>query len=116
MPRSRTSALLAEIADRLGLTRALSPALAALRQRRSAHDPGRVVRDLAVMLADGGDALCDMRILRDQPALVGPVASDATAWQVIDGIAEEDLLDGLRRARAQARERGWARGARPAGP
>jgi len=48
--------------------------------------------------------------------LFGPVASDATAWRVIDGIAEHDLLDALRRARAQARARAWELGARPAGP
>jgi Transposase DDE domain group 1 len=59
------AALLAELADRLGLTRELSRALAGLRQRRGKHDPGLVVRDLAVMLADGGDCLADLRALRD---------------------------------------------------
>src|SRR4051794_9171978 len=68
------------------------------------------------MLADGGDALCDLRALRDQPALFGPVASDATAWRVIDQVAERGLLDALRAARAVARERAFALGARPAGP
>ena len=110
------AALLAECADRLGLTRALSAGLAPLRRRRGGHDPGRVVRDLAVMLADGGDALCDLRALRDQGALFGAVASDATAWRVIDGICEHGLLDALRAARAAARERAFALGARPAGP
>jgi len=110
------AALLADAADRLGLTAALSRELARLRQRRSPHDPGRVVRDLAVMLADGGDALCDLRTLRDQPALFGPVASDATAWRVIDAVVEHEVLDALRRARAQARERAWRLGARPVGP
>jgi hypothetical protein len=109
------AALLAETADRLGLTGALSRELAGLRRRRSGHDPGRVVRDLAVMLADGGDALCDLRGLRDQPVLFGPVASDSTAWRVIDAIAELGLVGGLRRARAQARRRAWKLGARPAG-
>ncbi len=109
------AALLAETADRLGLTGALSAGLAGLRQRRGGHDPGRVIRDLAVMLADGGDALCDLRALRDQGALFGPVASDATAWRVIDGICERGLLDALRTARATARERAWELGARPAG-
>ena len=47
------SALLAGVADRVGLTRALSGAMAPTRERRSAHDPGVVLRDLAVMLADG---------------------------------------------------------------
>jgi hypothetical protein len=109
------AALLAEVADRLGVTGALSSGLGGLRRRRGKHDPGRVMRDLAVMLADGGDALCDLRALRDQPALFGAVASDATAWRVIDGICEHDLLDALRAARAAARERAFSLGARPAG-
>ena len=64
------AALLAEAADRLGLTDALSRALASMRERRGRHDPGRVVRDLAVMLADGGDCLADLRAVRDQQAAV----------------------------------------------
>jgi hypothetical protein len=110
------AALLAEVADRVGLTAALSGGLAGLRQRRGGHDPGRVVRDLAVMLGDGGDALCDLRTLRDQSALFGTVASDSTAWRVIDDIAEVGLLDALRAARAAARARAFVLGARPAGP
>ena len=110
------AALLAETADRVGLTGALSDVLGGLRQRRGGHDPGRVVRDLAVMLADGGDALCDLRSLRDQRALFGRVASDSTAWRVIDGMAEVELLDAVRAARATARARAFALGARPAGP
>lgn len=81
------SGLLAGIADRVGLTRALSGELAGLRERRAGHDPGRVIRDLAVMLADGGDCLADLRAVRDQAALFGPVASDSTAFRVIDKIA-----------------------------
>ena len=61
--------LLAEAADRLGLTAALSEGLAGMRERRGGHDPGRVVRDLAVMLADGGDCLADLRAVRDQEPL-----------------------------------------------
>jgi len=110
------AALLADAADRVGLTAALSGGLGGLRRRRSAHDPGRVVRDLAVMLADGGDALCDLRGLRDQPGLFGQVASDATAWRVIDDVCERGLLDALRAARAAARARAFGLGARPAGP
>ena len=48
------AALLGEVADRVGLTKELSGALAGVRERRGRHDPGRVIRDLAVMLADGG--------------------------------------------------------------
>src|SRR3954454_9822429 len=96
------AALVAEAADQLGLTQALSRALAGVRQRRSKHDPGRVVRDLAVMLADGGDCLADLRAVRDQQSLFGEVASDATAFRVIDAIAGDPaLLDAVRAARAR---------------
>ena len=102
------SALLAQIADKSGLTQALSVRLAGLKARRSGHDPGRVVRDLAVMLADGGDCLADIAALRDQDALFGAVASDSTAFRVIDRIAcTPGLLDALADAHARAREHVW---------
>jgi DDE family transposase len=73
-----------------------------------------VVRDLAVMLADGGDCLSDLAALRDQPELFGPVASTPTAWRVVDRIGTDpDGLARLRAARAHARARGWAAGAHP---
>jgi hypothetical protein len=106
--------LLAETADQVGLTGELSRALAGLRERRGKHDPGRVIRDLAVMLADGGDCLSDLRAVRDQEPLFGAVASDTTAFRLIDAIASEpELLEGLRGARARARARAWELGARP---
>src|SRR3954447_5667915 len=74
---------------RLGLTAALSAALGEVRERRGRHDPGRVARDLAVMLADGGDCLADLRAVRDQQPLFAPVASDATAFRVIDALARD---------------------------
>jgi hypothetical protein len=109
------SALLAQVADKSGLTRALSLGLGVLRQRRGGHDPGRVIRDLAVMLADGGDALCDLRAVRDQAPLFGAVASDATAFRVIDAIARDpDGLERLRSAHARARARVWSLAGAPA--
>jgi len=103
------SALLAQMADTLGLTRALSRRLAGLKQRRRGHDLGRVIRDVAVMLADGGECVSDLGAVRDQQALFGPVASDSTAFRVINRIASEPgLLDALRAAHARARERFWA--------
>jgi Transposase DDE domain group 1 len=106
--------LLAEAADRLWLTGALSRALAPMRERRGRHDPGRVVRDLAVMLAGGGDCRADLRAVRDQERLFGPVASDATAFRVIDAIASDPaLLQELRAARARARGNAWDAGAGP---
>jgi Transposase DDE domain group 1 len=103
------SALLAQVADKLGLTRALSLRLAVLKQRRRGHDPGRVIRDLAVMLADGGECVSDLGAVRDQQPLFGQVASDSTAFRVIDRIASEaGLLEALREAHGRTRERFWA--------
>jgi hypothetical protein len=101
------TALLAQVADKLGLTGALSFRLAVLKQRRRGHDPGRVLRDLAVMLADGGECVADLAAVRDQEPLFGEVASDSTAFRAIDRIASERLLDEVRAAHAHARERFW---------
>ena len=106
------TALLALAAERLGLTGALGWALAGTRERCSAHDPGRVFGDLAVMLADGGRCVSDLMALGAQPALFGNVASVSTARRVMLSIGEGEL-DRVRAARAQARERAWAAGAAP---
>ena len=84
------AALLGELADRVGLTSALGWRAPGGRQRR--HPDGVVLRDVAVMVADGGDCLSDLAALRDQPELFGPVASTPTAWRVIERIAT-DLTD-----------------------
>lgn len=70
------------------------------------------MRDLLVMIAAGGDCVSDLAVLRDQPDLVGTVASTATAWRVIDTMQEADLSR-LSEARRRAREQAWRRGARP---
>jgi hypothetical protein len=62
------------------------------------------------MLADGGEAIADLAVLRNQADLFGPVAADSTAWRVLSD------LDGagsarLRTARAEARELAWAQAA-----
>src|SRR3954468_8311795 len=108
------TALLPLAAERLGLTDALGWALGETRERRSAHDPGRVFCDLAVMLADGGRCVSDLVALGSQPALFGEVASVSTARRVLLSVGEAEL-ERLRAARAQARARGWA-GAAGAAP
>lgn len=104
--------LLAELAERLGLTEVLSVAMAPTRQRRSAHDPAKVLMDLAVALAGGADCLSDLATLRHQEALFGRVASDPTAWRVLDAVDKQRLI-AIGEARAQARARAWAAGVRP---
>jgi hypothetical protein len=106
------TALLPLVAARLGLVDGVCAALAGTRERRSAHDPGRVFCDLAVMLADGGRCVSDVAALAGQPSLFGQVASVSTARRVLLSIGENEL-DGVRQARARARERAWAAGAAP---
>jgi len=59
-----------------------------------------------VLLADGGETISDLAVLREQPGVFGPVASTATAWRVLDGI-DAETLQRLRWARAVGRERAW---------
>jgi hypothetical protein len=105
------AALLRELADRVGLTGALGWQQAG---GRRCHPDAAVLRDLAVVLADGGDCLSDLAVLRDQPELFGPVASTPTAWRVVERVATDpDGLARLRAARAHGRARAWAAGAHP---
>lgn len=106
------SALVPELAARLGLERELSRALAHLFVRRPRHDPGRVVVDLAAMLIDGGDCVSDLGALADQPDLFGRVASHSTASRLLYALGEEELA-AIRAARRAARAWAWAAGARP---
>jgi hypothetical protein len=100
------SRLLADVAAAAGLPEALDDAVSGRRRRRSAHAPGRVLTDVAVLLADGGQSITDLAALRHQPELFGRVASTATAWRVLDSV-DESVLEELTRARAVARERAW---------
>jgi hypothetical protein len=100
------TALLRELAERTGLRAEYACALDGVRARGGGHDPGQVLVDLAVMLADGGEAIGDITALGRQPDLHGPVASPPTAWRVLAGV-DDGRLAGLRRARTAARERAW---------
>ena len=106
--------LLADLADATGLTSAFSDALAGLRQRRGGHDPGRIAVDLAVMLADGGEAIADLAVLRDQagPVRAGRLRPDRVAAAVA---ARRAGAGRLRAARARAREVAWAQHAETRG-
>jgi hypothetical protein len=104
--------LLRELTINTGLGTGWSEALLDTYQGIPIHLPGRVLADLAVTIADGGDALAHLATLRDQEKLFGSVASDATAWRVLDRIDDEHLAR-LQQVRAAARERAWAAGAGP---
>lgn len=102
--------LLADLADATALTAAYSAVLRPLRPRGTGHDPGRIATDLAVMLADGGEAIADLAVLRDQGEVFGPVASTPTAWRLLAD-TDERTLTALRSARARAREVAWLQAA-----
>jgi hypothetical protein len=106
------TALLRELAAETGLVTGWTAALIDTYSLPPTHAPGQVLVDLAVTIADGGDALRHLRALRDQAKLFGPVASDPTAWRVVDKV-DTVRLDLLRAVRAKARERAWAAGAGP---
>jgi len=104
--------LLADLADKVGLTAGLSAAMAPTKQRRRGHDRGRVLVDLAVAIADGATTISDLAVLRNQPDLFGDVASHATAWRTLQAVDDAALVR-IRAARADARRRAWAAGADP---
>jgi len=81
--------LLSDVAERSGLGADLGAALAPMVRRRRRPDPGEVLVDLAVTLADGGECISDLKVLRNQPGLFGEVASQPTAWRVLDAIDDE---------------------------
>jgi hypothetical protein len=93
-----------------GLDRGLSAGLARWRAPRAVHDPGKIIADLAVTLALGGDCLADIAMLRAEPGLFGPVASDPVVSRLVSRLAADAprALKAIRAARAAARERAWA--------
>src|SRR6266702_172512 len=92
-------------ADRTGLTTALSRVL-----RRDGftpgHDRGRVLTDTAVMMADGGNTVRGIDVLRHQRDLLGEVASPATLSRAL-GEVDQQALDRIDAARAQVRAQVW---------
>lgn len=92
-----------------GLDKDLSQQLERWRPGRAVHDPAKIITDLALTLALGGDCLADIALLRSQPELFGPIASDPTVSRLIDRLAADEAraLKAIRAARATARQRAW---------
>ena len=103
------ASLLVDTSRLAGLGTALSRALAPWRRPGAVHDPGKIVLDLAMALALGGDCLADVGVVRAQPQLFGPTASDPTISRLVAKLAADApaALAALRQARAAARERVW---------
>jgi len=102
--------LLAETLRVTGLGAGLSAGLERWRTPRAVHDPGKILTDLVVTLALGGDCLADAAMLRAHPELCGPVASDPVISRLVAALAADAprALRVIRKARATARERAWS--------
>lgn len=102
--------LLTEAARTAGLDSSLSAALSPWRKPLAVHDPGKVILDLAITLALGGDALSDLATLRAEPDVYGRVASDPTVSRTIAALAQDAdrALAAIDDARHQARSAAWA--------
>ncbi|MGW7674540.1 transposase, partial [Streptomyces sp. NPDC054775] len=101
--------LLVETIRKTGLDQAISAALTPWRKPRAVHDPGKILLDVALAVALGGDCLADVGMLRAEPAVFGPVASDPTVSRLINTLAAggKRALAAIRSARAQVREHVW---------
>jgi Transposase DDE domain group 1 len=101
--------LLTETIAAAGLGLAMSAALSGWRKPLAVHDAAKVILDLAVTLALGGDCLADMALLRSEPGLYGQVASDATVSRTISALAADApaALAAIDIARAVARKQAW---------
>jgi len=101
--------VLTEVIRTVGLDRELSRGLRRWRRPLAIHDPGKVVADLAVTLALGGDCLADLALLRAEPGVYGLVASDPTVSRTINRLAQDAprALAAIAAARGAARGRVW---------
>ena len=92
-----------------GLDVALARAVQPWRKPTAVHHPAKIMLDLAVSLAVGGDCLADVAVLRSEPGVFGRVASDATVSRLVDTLAGDvdAALAAIDTARAQARAQVW---------
>lgn len=97
--------LLGQTARVCGLERTLATALKPWRLPLAVHDPGKIVTDLAIAVALGGDCAADIAVLRSQSGVFGLVASDPTVSRLIARLAADAdrALAAIRGARATAR-------------
>jgi hypothetical protein len=92
-----------------GLAIQLRAGLAPWRKDLAVHDPAKVLLDLALTVALGGEHLSDVAVLRGEPGLYGPVASDPTISRTIDALAADvdAALAAIDGGRAAARAVAW---------
>ncbi|NVM97022.1 transposase [Arthrobacter wenxiniae] len=103
--------ILTEMVKSSGIAAGLSEALSPWRKPFAIHNPGKILIDLALSLATGGDFVSDIDRLRNQPEVYGHVASDPTIsrlLKVLSTVKPAKVLAGINTARAAARAHVWA--------
>lgn len=101
--------LLIETIRASGLDAGLSAALEWWRKPTEVYDPAKIVLDLALTLALGGDCLADIALLRAEPGVYGRVASDPMMSRSVDVLATDaaSALTAIGTAHATAWARLW---------
>jgi hypothetical protein len=97
------------LTDTIAVAIQLRAGLAPWRKDLAVHDPAKVLLDLALTVALGGEHLSDVAVLRGEPGLYGPVASDPTISRTIDALAADvdAALAAIDGGRAAARAVAW---------
>lgn len=102
--------LLTRAIEITGLGDEVCRALAPWRREGGVHDPGKIILDLALSLALGGQCLSDLAVLRCEKEIFGPVASAPRVSRLIRTLAGdvEAVEAGVNRARKTVRQWVWA--------
>jgi len=101
-------------ADRLGLGDSLSSRIPPTGERLPVHDRGKVLVQVALMLAGGGESCADIEHLRLQADLFGSVPSDSTVFRTFHQLDDKTRAE-LAVAMAEIRAKVWSRSSATAG-
>ena len=93
-----------------GLTASLREALEPWTKPLAEHHASKVLLDLALILAVGGENASDTDLLRCEPGVFGDAASTPTISRTLTTLAEDApaVLEAISQARRVAREKAWA--------
>lgn len=100
---------LGRFADALGLGSALSAAIPTKGGRLLLHDRGKVVVQMMLVLAGGGEACTDIEFLRAQPELFGEVPSDSTVYRTFTEDLTPEVVEKMHAVMAEVRAKAWRR-------
>lgn len=83
-----------------GLDTAMSAVPTPWRKARAVHDPGKILLDVALAVAPGGDCLAEVACSGPSRPAFGPVAFDPTVSRLVDTLAAsgEEVLRAVRAA------------------